>query len=211
MAGPGATLQTAAAAALERAVNRALSLDPRGAARLARLEGETFGFACRKPELNLYLRPVPGGVRVSGHWEGPVTAAVAGEAGDFAALAASGDPAAQLINGAVELEGDSGPLLELRDILAGLEMDWEAPLVAVCGDVLGHQLAQGLRGALGWSRRAAASARRQVREFIHEEARLAPPRLEVEDFCREVRALSLRAERLESRARKLARALGRRP
>ena len=130
-----------------------------------------------------------------------------GVASDFAELATARDPAASLINGRLELHGDSAPLLELQKILAGLEVDWEAPLVDTLGDVAGHQLAQLLRGAWGWGRQASNSLGRQLEEFIHEEARLSPPRLELEDFYKDVQALGLQVDRLESRTRRLRKRL----
>jgi len=132
---------------------------------------------------------------------------VIGTASDFAELATSKDPAATLINGQLELEGDSAPLLEMRNILAGLDMDWEAPLTAALGDVAGHQLAQWVRTAVSLGKQATLSLGRQLEEFIHEEARLSPPRLEVEDFFRDIQALGLQVERLQSRADRLRRRL----
>ena len=44
---------------------------------------------------------------------------------------------------------------------------------------------------------------RQLEEFVHEEARLSPPRLEVEDFYRDLQELGLRVDRLQSRAERL--------
>ena len=126
-----------------------------------------------------------------------------GEASDFTELATSKDPTATLINGGLELEGDSAPLIELQQILATLNMDWEAPLVATLGDVPGHQLAQMLRNAFVWGRQASASLSRQLDEFIHEEARLTPPTLELEDFYSDVQELVLRVDRLQSRTDRL--------
>jgi ubiquinone biosynthesis protein UbiJ len=45
---------------------------------------------------------------------------------------------------------------------------------------------------------------RQLEEFIHEEARLAPSRLEVEDFYQDVQQLNQRVDRLQARIRQLA-------
>ena len=95
----------------------------------------------------------------------------------------------------------------MRKIISALDIDWEAPLVDVLGDVAGHQLAQLLRGAYGWGRQASSSLGRQLEEFIHEEARLSPPRLELEDFYRDVQQLGLQVDRLESRARRLRKRL----
>ena len=86
-------------------------------------------------------------------------------------------------------------------------MDWEAPLVNALGDVAGHQLAEMLRSAFAWGRQASTSLGRQLNEFIHEEARLSPPRLELEDFYRDVQELALRVDRLQSRTERLQKRL----
>ncbi len=138
-----------------------------------------------------------------GVYDGPVTTSMRGVASDFAELATARDPTAALINGRIELEGDSAPLIELQGIIGALEIDWEAPLVDALGDVAGHQLAQLLRAAYGWSRQASTGLERQLEEFIHEEARLSPPRLELEDFYRDVHQLGLQVERLQSRTQRL--------
>ena len=201
------TLHTAALAALESGLNRALQLAPATAAELEQLQDCIFALHCTAPEIDVYLQPAASGIRLMGIHEGPVTTSVRGEASDFAELATAKDPAATLINGSLELQGDSAPLIELQKTLASLDMDWEAPLVDTLGDVAGHQVAQTVRAAVGWGSQASSSLTRQLGEFIHEEARLTPPRLELEDFYRDVQDLGLRVERLQSRTARLRRRL----
>jgi len=197
-------LHTAAIASLEQVLNRALALDPHGKKALQRLAGQVFALHCTRPEFQLYLKPGPEGeIRLAGYHEGPVTTRVRGEAGDFAELASARDPAAALINGGLSLEGNSAPLIELQKALAGIEPDWEAPLVDVLGDVAGHQAAEACRGLFGFAHRTRQSLERQLEEFIHEEARLSPPPLELEDFYRDVEALDQRTERLAGRLQRL--------
>jgi ubiquinone biosynthesis protein UbiJ len=196
-------LHTAGLAALEAALNRALNLSSHSKTQLAQLEDSVFALHCTAPDLDVYLHPGAQGIRLTGIHTGPVTTSIKGGASDFAALATASDPTATLINGALELEGDSAPLLELQHILAALDMDWEAPLVNVLGDVAGHQLAQMLRHGFAWGKQASSSLARQLEEFIHEEARLSPPRLEVEDFYADIHDLGLRVDRLQSRTERL--------
>ncbi len=198
------TLHTAGAAALETAVNQALNLDPAVAGQLSALEGRVFHLDCTAPQISLYLVPTAGRVSLRSFHDGEVTTAIRGTARDFADLAASDDPAAALINGNIALVGDSSPLMELQRILSALELDWEAPLVDSLGDVAGHQLAEALRGLFSWGRGAHSSLMRQLEEYIHEEARLSPPRQELEDFYEDVAVLGQRVERLQARIRKLA-------
>lgn len=201
------TLRTAALAALEAATNRALTLSPAGKNVLTPLENCVFAFHCTAPSLDFYLLPGAEGLRLTGFHEGPVTTSLTGTASDFTELAQSSDPAGTLVNGGLSMEGDSATLIELQQLLSALEVDWEAPLVDTLGDVTGHQLAELLRQAFSWSKQATSSLARQLGEFIQEEARLSPPRLEVEDFYHDVHELGLRVDRLESRANRLRRKL----
>jgi ubiquinone biosynthesis protein UbiJ len=194
-------------AAFEGALNRALQLAPATREELGELEDSVFALHCSAPEVEVFLQPGAETIRLMGIYDGDITTSVRGEASDFAELVTSKDPAATLINGGLELEGDSGPLLELQRILGSLDMDWEAPLVDTLGDVAGHQAAQMLRSLAGWGNQASTSLARQLDEFIHEEARLTPPRLELEDFYRDVQELGQRVDRMKSRAERLRRRL----
>jgi len=196
-------LHTAALAGLEGAVNRALSLAPEARAELSTLADTVFALHCTAPEFQVYLQPGEQGVRLMGIYDGEITTSVSGEASDFAELATSTDPTATLINGKLELEGDSAALIELQQILGRMDIDWEAPLVDTLGDVAGHQLAEMLRSAFSWGKQATTSLTRQLNEFIHEEARLSPPRLELEDYYRDVQELVMQVERLASRTQRL--------
>lgn len=197
------TLHTAALAGLEKALNTALELAPEGRSSLQSLNGKVFALHCTAPPLDVYLQPCATGISLMGVYEGQPTTSVRGLASDFAELATASDPAATLINGQLEIGGDSGPLIELQRILNQLDIDWESPLTEHLGDVAGHQLAVMLRGGFAWGRQASDSLARQLSEFIHEEARLTPPQLELEDFYQDVQELAMKTERLQSRVQRL--------
>ncbi|MFT5483917.1 MAG: ubiquinone biosynthesis protein UbiJ [Halieaceae bacterium] len=199
------TMHTAAIAALEVAVNKALGLDPSSGDRLATLDGHSFKLRCTNPALDVIILPSLQGMQLYGQYEGPVSTTISGEASDFSRLLAATDPAGELINGNIELIGDSAALIELQKILANLDLDWEAPLVSGLGDVAGHQIAQMMRGLFGWGKQAGRSLNRQMEEFIHEEARLAPSRMEMEDYFSDVGKLGQRVDRIDARLKRLQR------
>lgn len=193
-------LHSAVLAALERAANTALDLSPHSRRELAALDEVVIGIECTAPAFSVYVQPTrTGAIRLLGYHEGPLATRVRGSSSDFAELANASDPTATLINGGLELKGSSAPLIALQGVVAGLDVDWEAPLVDTLGDVAGHQLAQILRGLFRWGRHAGSSLTRQLDEFIHEEARLTPPRAEVEDFYSDIQKLTQQADRLQSR------------
>jgi ubiquinone biosynthesis protein UbiJ len=93
--------------------------------------------------------------------------------------------------------------MTLQNVLSDLNIDWEAPMVGLLGPIIGHQLANLLRGLTTTSKVAHQSARRQLSEFILEEARLSPPRAELDDFLGSVDDMVLRVDRAESRLKRL--------
>ncbi|MEE4109937.1 MAG: SCP2 sterol-binding domain-containing protein, partial [Halieaceae bacterium] len=170
------------------------------------LAGQVLALECTRPALTVYVHAdEDGALKLRGVHDGEVATRVRGSAEDFAELARAEDPAAALINGNLRLDGSSATLLSMQRVLGGLDIDWEAPLVAGLGDVAGHQIAGMLEGALAWSRQAGSNLQRQLREFATEEARLAPPPLELEHFYEDIQTLSERSERLAQRVERLRR------
>lgn len=204
----GPTLKTAAFAALEGAINTALRLDPASRQKLAALNGRVFHLECTKPDLDIFLLPQQDGVQLAAHWEGDISAGLSGSGDDFMQLLRSADPAATLINGNMTVLGDSKALLQLRDIAAQLDLDWEAPLTRVFGDIVGHQMARSLRFGHRLFRDAASSLQRQVRDYFQEELFAndngwLAQRWQLEQFQTDIETLQSRSEQLLARAAQL--------
>ncbi|WP_101758343.1 SCP2 domain-containing protein [Oceanicoccus sp. KOV_DT_Chl] len=196
------TLHTAALGGLELAANKALQLDPSTQAKLSALKDHIFLLQCTAPKLNFYLIPGAGEVRICGMFDGKADTAITGSATEFAKLATAADPASALINGELELHGDSQALITLQKIIKQLDLDWEAPLANIFGDVVGHGLGQGLRQGFSFSKQALQGLKRQFDEFIVEESELVPARWQVDQFFNEVDQLSMRTERLQAQLKK---------
>jgi len=198
------TLHTAALAGLEVAINGALQWDPGSRQKLAELSGHVFHFQCQAPSLSLYLLPTRERLRLCAIFEGSADTTLTGNASDFAKLAKATDPANALINGELQLQGDSSALIALQSIAKQLDLDWEAPLASLFGDVIGHGLGRGIRRGLGLGRRVMISATSALSAFLQQESELlaSPPQLAF--FYNEVSQLSMRADRLEARIDKLA-------
>lgn len=195
-------LPAPALAALESLINRALSLDSVTQQRLTRLHGRRFSLHCTQPSFSLTLI-IGESILLLEHCDEKATTTLTGRWDEFTRIALAEDPAAALINGNVKVEGDTTRVLELREILADLDIDWEAPLAELFGDVAAHQLGKTLRRGSHWARQALSAFRRQASEFIREESQWVPHPIQVEDFYREVEDLALRAEKLEARLKLL--------
>ena len=197
-------LLSAALAGAERALNQTIALTPTSHQELEALSGTLLGIDITSLDLTLFIDIISGTeIALLAHCERRPDAFVRGTVEDFAALVASDDPAATLINSGIELEGSSTKLITLQQIVSKMDVDWEAPLVDALGDVMGHQLAQALRAMLRWSESARASLKRQLSEYLLEEGKLTPPKAELEHFYDSVQSLSLRVERAQSQVAKL--------
>ena len=197
------TLHTAAIAGLEQVINKALQLDPSTQHKLLALQGHVFLLHCSAPELKLYLIPGDQEVRLCGFYEGDADTTLSGSAREFAKLATASDPASALINGDLELHGDSQALIKLQKTLKQLDVDWEAPLADIFGDVIGHQLGQGLRQGFRFGLQALQGIKRQFDDYIVEESGVVPPRWQADRFFDDVDQLSMRTERLTAQLNKL--------
>ena len=197
-------LLSAALAGAERAMNQAIALSPTSHQALGGLSGTLLGVEITTLDLTLYIEMTDAtNVRLMTHCENKPDAFVRGTLEDFGALATSDDPAATLINSGIELQGSSHSLIALQQVVSRMDIDWEAPLVDVLGDVMGHQIARGLRSFSRWGEGARESLKRQMSEYLLEEGRVTPPKAELEHFYDAVQSLAMRVDRAQSQVEKL--------
>lgn len=197
------TAHTAAIGGLETLINAALQLDPSTLHKLQALHNHVFLLRCTAPELDIYLIPGDDEVRLCGLFDGKADTTLTGSAQEFAKLVTAADPASALINGELELHGDSQALINLQKILKQLDIDWERPLARLFGDVVGHQMGRGLRQGLRFGLQALQGFKRQLDDYIVEESDLLPPRWQADKFFNEVDQLAMRTERLQAQLEKL--------
>jgi ubiquinone biosynthesis protein UbiJ len=153
--------------------------------------------------LEFFILPSENALMLMGFYEGHATTQVRGHPSDFVELLTANDAGSALINGNITLKGDSASLLELQAILHNLELDWEAELAKIIGDIFAHQLGKAVRNGLQWGKQTHNSLMRQLEEYIHEEGRLLPPRAEIEDFFSDVSKLKDDTDRLGAKIAKL--------
>jgi ubiquinone biosynthesis protein UbiJ len=190
-------------AALEKALDHYLSLDPDVAARLAPLTGKVLEVELRGIDLHFYLLPAGHRIQVQGHYEGTPDACLRGAPLSLARLALSEQGRRTLFSGAVELEGDTELGQQLQDILNAVDIDWEELLARLTGDVVAHQAGNAARSAQQWAGKARDSLTLDLADYLHEETRQVPARGEVERFVAEVDTLRSDIERLAARVRRL--------
>lgn len=188
---------------VEGGLNRVLALDAGAVAALAPLEGRSVSLQLKPWPAPLQLR-VEGGRLVAGDAT-QADLAVAATPGALLALAAERG-GFELPAGRIDIAGDADLARRVQKLVAQLDPDWDRPLADFFGEVAGHQIAQGLRGALAWGRETARSMLLNTTEYLREESRDLVAPGEMADFTDEVDRLRDAVERAEARIERLARA-----
>jgi ubiquinone biosynthesis protein UbiJ len=192
-----ATLLTLA----EESLNRVLARDPVTLARLGELAGREIRVECSSPEWHLFLLPHNRGIDLLAESAGEPDACIHGSALNLLRLPKAGNQV--LFGHGVTIEGDSGLVHRLQQILADSQIDWEAWLADLIGDTAAHPLANLLRSAAHQLRYGSRSFIHSLEEYLHEEARLLPTQVEIDIWQEEVEELRDAADRLEARIARL--------
>jgi len=203
---------------LADALNRVVKLDPDTQTALAQLETRRIGVHLRGPDIAFDVAVHDGALSIEPPQQGAASARGDAGTGDevnpkpdlrvsaspfslFAmALPRDGDT---LPPGKVEIAGDAELARRLEKLAREFTPDMEAAFARVFGEVIGVAIAHGLRDATRWLHIGAQHAVADSVDWLRDEARLAVPRGELDDFLDEVDGLRERAERLQARVRRL--------
>lgn len=183
---------------LEKIINSYLQLDAEAAVYLTPLQGKIIRITAPDWRLQYDLLMTAQGVRLLAADEVTPHVIIKGGLADLlrAACARSADTAAFA---ALELQGDVDLAQQLQLCLQRLAVDWEEILARFTGDVAAHALGNQARRIAAWQGAVAGNLKRNLTEYLQEELRYVPTRVEVEDFCNEVSTLRHDAERLLAR------------
>ena len=187
---------------LAATLNRNLA-ESRKAKSLARqLNGKVMSLVAQGTPLAIHFRVEDGRFTVGSRHEGTADAVLSGTPLSLLALAG---PAAEnsLRGGSVRIEGDAEVAQKFRELLQQSRPDFEAELARVIGDVAAHQVASAARSFLDWGRSTSTAFASNVAEYLQEEGRDVPVRVEVEEFLEAVDHLREATDRLEARIARL--------
>lgn len=201
-------LRKLAGGALQMSLNRMVALDPDTRDALMKLDDRRIGVHLRGAELAFDIAVREGLL----HIEPPQADADVEKKSDlrvaatpFALLAMAIPRADEAIApGKVEIAGDAELARRMEKLARDFAPDFEAAFANVFGEVLGVPIARALHDATQWLKTSAQHAGADAAEWLRDDARLAVPRGEVDDFLDEVDALRERVERLNARTQKLS-------
>jgi ubiquinone biosynthesis protein UbiJ len=188
---------------LESAFNRYLAMDPDAGIRLQPLDGRTIALELRGFDLVVCLRVAAGRVSVLPEPDTEADTTLRGTPLGFARLGLGDDSTAPLFSGDVSITGDVEAGQAFKAMLDELDIDWEEQLAGITGDMVAHQLGNAARSAGNWLRQGRTTLEQDLGEYLQEELRVVPTRIEIENFMADVDRLHMDLERLEARIRRL--------
>ena len=187
----------------ETGCNSLLELDPAALKHINALEGKQLLVCCQRPELSILVSFTGTGVALSSAIQDvddeTVDTRITGPAAELAGLLSAHDKAAYLRSSNIDIEGDLELSERLQTLLDIIDIDWEAKLASWIGDVPAHLIGNQLKSFINWSQQSGGLFNRHLEEYIHEEARFAPPAAEVEAFYEEIDQLVIDTDRLAAR------------
>ena len=187
---------------LAAVLNRNVAASRRAQSLARQLDGRVVSLTVEGTPVALYVSADGGRLAVSSRHDGAADASLSGT--PIALLALAGPQAeGALRKGGVRIEGDAEVAQKFRDLLTEAQPDFEEELARVIGDVGARRIANVARDVFGWSRKAAGSFAGSVAEYLQEEGRDVPARVEVDEFLEGVDKLRDGTERLEARLARL--------
>jgi len=187
---------------LEALLNRAIADSATAAAIAAGLEGQVLGVTIAGTSLDFRLAVEQGQVALCA---GDAPAADATISGPPLALLGMlrGDPLEQARSGQIRIAGNTEVAEQFRALLLAAQPDLEEEAAKLVGDVLAHQLGRLARAGQAWFAEAAESLGRSVSEYLREERRSLPTRVEVERWAAAVDELRSDVDRAAARVERL--------
>lgn len=186
-------------ATAETSLNQLLQKDPKTLQQLGQLAGKVIRFDISQPSLQLTLIPSAAGLELLLQASAPADLTLQGQASDFLQLLSSESPDEKLFGKGIDVHGDTGLATQFSQLLRGFSIDWEAWLADYIGDTAAHPVATFINQQGKALRHASQSLSQNTLEYLQEEIKLLPPRVEVEVFIEQVEQLRDDVDRLEAR------------
>jgi len=165
---------------------------------LSSLHGKSLGVEVRGPGVTIVVSAENEKLRLEFAGESSATATVSGT--PLALLASlRGDALSGFKDSGITISGNAEVAEDFSTLLRLARPDLEEQLSHLAGDVVAHRIGGTVRNARAWSKQAVSALGMNTTEYLQEESRQVPTRVEVEGFFAEIERLRDAAERVAAR------------
>ena len=197
---------------INNALKRYLDSDPEIAAKLNKFEGQCLLVHLTDIEKEFLVTPVNEGVVASEHVvskdasdesELSITTTIHSNIISLARMALGAGYQSMLNSGSLKIEGDVEFANQLRSIFMQVDIDWEEIASKYVGDAAAYQVGLLVNKFKNYKKRSVDNFRLDVSEYLQEESRIVPTKVELDRFMSDVDNLDANVQRLEARIQRL--------
>ena len=197
------TVHAAALSGIEATINTALQYDPGTQQKLKQIEQQVLLIDCALPPIQVAIEPHKEGLSLHDSWSGEAAVTLSGSLVALANLAISNQDSGSFANSGVKISGNLESLRQFNELLSALDIDWEAALADLLGDIPAHIIGETLRKSAQFKEQTVQRATSVLTEISQEELRLTPSPSEYQQFKQGVRQLASDTDRLMAKLDKL--------
>ena len=183
---------------LETVMNRDIAASSRARGLLAQIAGRSIELRVSATPIRIRIAAGAEGISIGTGGDAAPDATLEGSPFTFARLA-TGDAMQSIRAGGAQVTGDAEIAQVFQKLFEAARPDFEEELSRLTGDVAAHEIAGFARGALAFGLRARDTFAQNAAEYLTEESRDLPTRIEVDEFLGEVDRLREATDRLEAR------------
>jgi ubiquinone biosynthesis protein UbiJ len=170
------------------------------------MSGKVIAIHVKTFDETFYLCPSSDRMQLLEHYEGKVDARISGSLSALGLMGLSAMPMRSLFKGEVRIEGDTQLARTFQRLFEKLDINLSSKLAIFTGDAFAQRLTGWVRGGRDWSKQSLENFKLNLEEFLQEETRELPAKVEAEllfqhiDTCRcDSDRLQARIDRLQSR------------
>ncbi|MCH9755915.1 MAG: SCP2 sterol-binding domain-containing protein [Gammaproteobacteria bacterium] len=185
--------------ALQKAINHALALDPTTPQKIEALNGKILQMIVSPLDVHFFMCFNRQTIELLADCvDEPNTTIYSSPLGLIRLSLLPASKVRSLFNDQIRMTGDTEFGQAVKQLFDGIDIDWEGHLAHFTGDVVAHQIGRFMRRGKRFKQSLKTSLKQNLGEYVQEEARLSPPREEIEDFMNDIDALALQVERLKA-------------
>lgn len=200
-------LMSSATAIVEQTINSTLPFSPASDKQLKALSGYTIDIVTEPVQVHLVFTEEKLLIhqRMSGEGtdEKQADAVISGTPMALVRLGLSKDKQLNIEGSEITVTGNSDVVHKLYAFTNALDIDYEAMLAEIAGSVPAHLLGSRFRTFTHWAHIARESLEKNIQEYLQEEGKQVPAKVECEIMFDELDELTLSVDRLEARIQRL--------
>lgn len=184
---------------IQQLINKLLLETPDNQAKLQKLNGRIAIFLIKPMNIKLNCLFTEQGIDFMENLYAEPNVTIEGSPLAFLAMNFSENKLADIFAGKVKITGDVDTAQRVQALFAALDIDWEEQLSQYTGDPIAHHIGKATRHGLSFGKRLLNIFQLNTAEYLQEEIKLLPTKIEADDFLNQVDRLRSDLDRLEAR------------